>query len=353
MPRPTEAPTAQRILVVRLGAIGDVVRTRVAFAGLRSLYPSARIEWLVEDLARTALDGLVGLDGIYTVPRQGLSFWNRVPRVVRVVRELRARRYDLVVDFHGILKSALLVRASGAPVRIGYDGPVARESSHRFYTHRVALRETHVSRFERNAALVEYLGGKVPSTAPPVALSPDVQREIDGADLPAAPVVMHPGTSASTRYKRWSSDRYAQVARALRDAYGWRTVVSWGPVSGEREVAERVVAASDGAAVLAPPTPSVAHLLALLTGARLFVGADSGPMHVAGLAGCPLVALYGPTDPVENAPSPGVPARVLRRDVGCNPCREGCPSRVCLESIPVDEVVRAAGSLVAGPSPVR
>jgi lipopolysaccharide heptosyltransferase I len=341
---------ATRILVVRLGAVGDVVRTRVAFAGLRDLYPRATIEWLVEDRAVDALDGIIGLDAVLPVPRRRLSPL-RGARSLRLlgdlVRDLRARRYDLAVDFHGILKSALLVRASGTPIRVGYDLGFAREGSHLFYNHRVRVRPAHLSRFERNAALVGYLGGDVPDRPPPLLLGREAERDLERASIPADPVVMHPGTSEATRYKRWLAQRFARVARRLQDEHGWPSVVTWGPVRGERECAEEIVSAANGAATLGPPTPSAAHLLALLARARLFIGCDSGPMHLAALARRPLVVLYGATDPVENAPFPGVPSRVVRHDVGCNPCREGCPVRVCMDAIGVEEVVVAAGEVVA------
>jgi ADP-heptose:LPS heptosyltransferase len=348
-------PAAERILVVRLGAVGDVVRTRVAFSGLRALFPHARIEWLVEDRAADALDGLDGLDAVVLVPRRQLA---RVvaPRTLRalrdLVRDLRNRRYDLAVDFHGILKSALLVYASGTPIRVGYGRRFAREGSHLFYNHPLDLEPSHLSRFERNAALVQYLGGEVPDRAPPLRLPPEAERELADASLPPEPVVIHPGTSPSTRHKRWIASRFGEVARRLRQERGWPSVVTWGGVSGERECAEEVVRAAAGAATLGPPTPRLSHLLTLLSRGRLFIGCDSGPMHLAALAGRPLVVLYGPTDPVENAPFPGVPSRVLRRDVGCNPCREGCPVPACMEAIGVDEVVQAAVEVVAGPGGV-
>ena len=100
---------------------------------------------------------------------------------------------------------------------------------------------------------------------------------------------------------------------------------------------------------VAPATGSVADLLSLLQQARLFIGSDSGPAHLASLTGAPMVLLFGPTDPLENAPFPGSRSRVLRRDVGCNPCRKGCPARSCMEALGVDEVVGAALELVAGP----
>lgn len=348
-------PPARRILVARLGALGDVVRTRIAFAGLRELYPHSSFDWLVEDRAASALDGITGLDRIVSVPRTELrttSPASAFRRLGALVHGLRARSYDLAIDFHGILKSALLIRASRTPIRVGYDHPFAREGSQLFYTHRVRVRPSHLSRFERNAALVRFLGGAVPRDPPPLELPVEATRAVDRA-LPDRPVVIHPGTSAATLYKRWSSSRYGEVARRLREARGWPCVVTWGPVRGERECAEEVVAESRGAATLGPRTSGPAELLAILSRARLFIGSDSGPMHLASLAACPLVVLFGPTDPVENTPFAGVPFRILRHDVGCNPCREGCPARVCMESVGVEEVVSAALELVAAPPGVQ
>ena len=139
----------------------------------------------------------------------------------------------------------------------------------------------------------------------------------------------------------------------MHERLGVRSVVSWGPVRGEREAAEAVSRLAGDAARLAPETASLSELLALLARARLFVGSDSGPLHLACLVGTPVVAIFGPTDPLENAPFPGVPSRVVQRDVGCNPCRRGCPTRECMGAIPVHEVLEAALALVAAPAGVH
>jgi ADP-heptose:LPS heptosyltransferase len=137
------------------------------------------------------------------------------------------------------------------------------------------------------------------------------------------------------------------VARGLAET-GLRSVVTWGPVAGERECAERVVAAAAGAAQLGPRTQSLGVLMRLLGRASVFIGSDSGPMHLASLAGRPIVAIFGPTDPIENAPFPGLPVRLVRADVGCNPCREGCPTRSCMAAVGAAEVLAAARELIAG-----
>ncbi|MEE9280843.1 MAG: glycosyltransferase family 9 protein [Myxococcota bacterium] len=338
---------AQRILVIRLGALGDVVRTRFAFASLRRLYPRARIDWLVEDHAAAGLDGIADLDGIVRVPRRQLRAARPVAALhglSDLVDSLRASRYDLAVDFHCILKSALLAWASRIPQRVGYAPPLAREGSSVLLTHRARITPEHVSRFERNAALVRFLGGEPASELPELQLPQASRAEV--SRLAAELVVMHPGTSTTTLYKRWPPERYAAVARELRQRAGIDSLLTWGPVPGEREAAEAVVSAADGAAHLAPETGSIAELLLLMRGTRLFIGSDSGPMHLASLAGLPVVAVFGPTDPVENAPFAGLPQRVLRRDVGCNPCRDGCPAQTCMAAVGVADVVAAALELL-------
>jgi ADP-heptose:LPS heptosyltransferase len=125
------------------------------------------------------------------------------------------------------------------------------------------------------------------------------------------------------------------------------TLVSVGPARDDRAFAEAVVKAAAGAATLAPPTPTLGDLAALFARSRLYVGSDTGPLHVASLVGTPVVQLLGPTDPVENAPWPGTPSRTVRLPVACSPCRRGCAAAPCMGRLPAAEVVAAARSLLA------
>ena len=339
-------PPAERVLVIRLGALGDVVRTRFAFAGVRALYPHAKIDWLIEDRSAAGLVGLDGLDETVIVPRRLLRA--RHPLVaLRTLRafvlELRARAYDLSIDFHGVFRAGFLSWSAGIPVRVGYDRPFAKEGSAHLLTHRLRAGPAHISRFERNAALVNYLGGRVPDVAAPLALG---DAALALPPLPEFFALLHPGTSPKTSYKRWDTERFAAVARRLHERAGLISLVAFGPVAGEQAAARAVVAAAGGAAVLAPPTASLAELLCLLGRAAVFVGCDSGPMHLASLARTPVVAIFGPTDPVENGPFPGVPSRIVSSDVGCNPCREGCPARACMRAVEPEAVAAAALDLL-------
>jgi ADP-heptose:LPS heptosyltransferase len=340
--------------VVRLGAVGDVVRTLPAAAGLRTQWPNARLAWLVESPAASVLRGQSWLDEVIVFPREELADALRRGRLALLARrarvfvgELRDARFDLVVDFHAILKSALLARLSGAPRRVSYARPFAREGAAWFATERARLFPPKQSRFDRNEALLRFLASDVELPARPLEVpAPVLERMTAALGSEPAAVVIHPGTSDATPYKRFPSAGYAAVARALA-AQGVRCLVSAGPAASDREMAHGVLAAAGDAARPAPATPTLLDLAALFARSRLYLGADSGPMHVAALVGTPVVQLVGPTCPIENAPYPGTPSRTLRVAIGCNPCRRGCAAATCMRVIPVNEVLAAVRELLA------
>jgi ADP-heptose:LPS heptosyltransferase len=370
-------PRADRILVIRLGALGDVVRTLPAFAALRARYPGAHIAWLVETQSESALRAQPGIDDVIVFPREVLESLWRGRRFAAFVREalafvgrLRRERFELVLDFHGILKTGLLSRASGARVRVGYARPFGRELSQCFASHRARVEPARLSRFARNAALVDFLGAQdrhapadsLAAGARGVAaggfhvdaeqhakmrkrLAAVLERNEEwGSDRPLA--VIHPGSSARASYKRYPAAAWGAVARALR-ADGIGCIVSSGG-EAEREIARAVVEASNGAALLAPETADVGELAALFAACRVFLGSDSGPLHVASLVGTPVVQLLGPTDAVENHPFAGTPSRSVRVPVACSPCRRGCRAASCMQLIPPAAVHAAARELLAG-----
>jgi ADP-heptose:LPS heptosyltransferase len=313
----SQPPSADRVLVLRLGAVGDVVRTLPAVSSLRAGLPGAHIAWLVEPAAASAVRGQPWVDEVIEFPRPQLVRELRAPawsaarrRFADFAAQLRRRRFDLVVDFHSILRSALLARLSGAPQRVGYARPFGRELSYLLATHRARLAPARISRFERNAALVRYLGIRAEPSPTPFRVDPGALARVEGAlGHGPRPVALHPGTSDATPHKRWPARAYARVARALAEQDGTPSIVTWGPARDDRRVAAEVVVAAGGAARLAPPTPGIGELAALLAVCRLYVGGDTGPMHVASMVGTPVVQLLGPTHPVENAPWGRTPSR--------------------------------------------
>lgn len=340
--------------MIRLGAVGDVVRTLPAAAALRAAYPQARLAWLVEPGSAGLLHGQPWLDEVLEFPRPALREAFRrgrlhagVVEAATFVRRLRAERFDLVVDFHAILKSGVLARSSGAKRRVSYARPFAREGASLFASEHARLAPRRQSRFDRNLALVRYLGiepalPERPLTVPADAAARMAEALADGP----APVVIHPGTSDATPHKRWTAEGYGAVARALH-AEGVPVLVTSGPARSDPEVIAAVLEAAGGAAQPAPPTSGLLELAALLKRARLYLGPDSGPMHVASLVGTPVVQLLGPTDPIENAPYAGTLSRTVRVSIACNPCRRGCAAATCMRMIEPSAVLDAVQALLA------
>lgn len=345
--------------MIRLGAVGDVVRTLPAVSSLRAAYPAARITWLVEPASASLVEGQPWVDEVLVFPRGILAESLRRTRLVGAARiarqfraELRCRRFDLVLDFHAILKSGILSLLSGAPRRVSYARPFAREGAFLFATDRARITPRRISRFERNQALMRFLAVDVDSDPRPLRLAPEtVERAEKALGTGPAPIAIHPGTSDATPHKRYTVAGYAAVARGLADRHGIASVVSWGPARDDRAFAEAIVAASGGAARVGPETSSLADLAALFSRSRLYIGGDTGPMHVASLVGTPVVQILGPTDPVENAPFSGVPSRSVRIQIHCNPCRRGCAAVTCMRVIPPSSVIEAASELLATADP--
>ncbi|MCG8589327.1 MAG: glycosyltransferase family 9 protein [Proteobacteria bacterium] len=339
--------------MIRLGALGDVLRTLPAVSALRQHYTDARLEWLVESGSEGALRDQPWLDDVIRFPREELarglarpvSAWSAGSAFAR---ELRRRDFDLVLDFHGILKSGVLAWWTRAAVRVGYAPPLGRESGHRFLNRRARLAAAPVSRFERNDALVRFLGIETPASPRPFRVSPEdrawAETQTRGA---ASPVLIHPGTSPGTVYKRYPPARYAEVIRALAARDGADAWVAFGPSAEERASARAVVEAARGAARLAPETRSIGRLAALCEQARVFVGSDSGPLHLASLVGTPVVQLLGPTHPVHNQPYTGTPWRRVHVPQSCSPCRRGCASVACMQALTPDAIVSAVRELLA------
>jgi len=349
-------PPDGRILLVRLSAIGDVVNVLPALALLRDALPGAHLAFLVEDRAAALVEGHPLLDEVIVFPRRRWRAWLRDPRrwaalareVAAQRRALRGRRFDAVLDFQGNLKGAVHALATGASRRIGFARGHDREGSHLVATEVVVPPADRPHRVDKFAAIAEALGATSGERRYVLPSPPAVRARIDArlAERGISPdgppfVVLHPGTSERGAAKRWPIDRFGELARLVRDRFGVRVLVTSGP--GEEPLARAVCDGASGAAELAPPTESLLELAELLRRARLFVGADTGPMHLAAASGTRCVALFGPKDPAVYGPyGPG--HAVVRG--------ESKAGASAMEAISVEQVLAAvAGALAdrAGP----
>ena len=350
-----------RILLVRLRQIGDVVFTTPAVAALRRHLPDAQLTYLVEPAAAPVVIGNPHLDNVIVAPRgRGLSGF---AADLGLGWRLRRAQYDLVIDFHGGPRASLLTRLSGAPARIGYN-VVGRSWMYTDVVDRPrVLRRRHS--VENQWDLLATLGIGAPTrTDNPVemALDPRAMAAID-ARLAAAGVgadeeiaVIH--VSASSPFRRWPLQSFADTVAGLASREGRRVIVSSGPSESEAaarviEDARRALPAASRHRVLDGDDVSLAELRALLERSAVYIGGDSGPLHIAATTRVPIVALLGPTPSERSAPwrHPALPSALVEIDgLPCRPCEQ----RVCepgdfrcLTRITSGDVVAAAERLLA------
>jgi lipopolysaccharide heptosyltransferase I len=369
----------QRILLIKLSAVGDVVHTFPVLNRLRRQYPAARIDWVVKpaiaELIRhhSAIDNVVlYADHVSAHPWQ--SAWAAVAAGGRLITELRSARYDLVIDLQGQIRTAVLALASGAPLRIGFDRPRrqvwqaserrlprlarkhawqgAREGSWLAYTHRLSIPTLDMHAVDRYLRFGSMLGlaedGVDFSFAIPEDSIARTNRLLDqhfgGIDSSGFAIIA-PGTVWET--KHWNSEGFAKVARHLMRKN--LAVVLIGS-NGERGVCKQVANMAPGALNLAGAT-SLSELAALVRRATICVTNDSGPMHLAVALDRPVVSIFGPTDPLWIGPYQR-PGSVVSAAVSCSPCYLRQLNRcshhhICMRRVSTEAVIDRIEAILA------
>ncbi len=322
------------ILLIRLRLIGDVVFTTPVIRELRRTFPHARLSYVVEPHAWPVIAGNPCLDDVIVAPPPGSP--RRLREDAALVRRLRASRYDLAIDLHGGPRSALLTWLTGAPRRIGYEIPgrswMYTECVPRSRT--LQPRHSVVNQWDLLAPLG--VGAADPEHDPtemPVSeeagASARARLEACGVD-PVAHRLIVVHVSAGNPFRRWPADAFVHLLTRLAAADARRRIlVVSGPSERDaaRAIGARARAATSGAAIIDEIEVDLRELRAMLERAALFIGGDSGPLHVAGTSGVPIVGLYGPTLSVRSAP--WRPARFVTESVELElPCRP-CHQRTC------------------------
>ncbi len=330
----------RRVLVIRQSALGDVVNTLPLLPLLREHYPGARIDYLTSPLTAPLLAGDPCVDAVL-VHRRSRRPWKLLP----TLWDLRHAGYELVVDLQSSRHSRWLAWASGAPVRLGgRSGP--------YYTHPVHRDTSGKQVCRLLAELLVPIGlaghplrARFPDSARYLSAGDGVLSRFDLGERPH--VVLNPGHSPRWETKRWPHSHWASLARRLDEA-GFAAVVSGAP--GDQPLA-RVIAEAAPVIDLAGHTDLWA-LAGVMARARAVVSTDSGPMHVAAMVETPVVALFGPTNPVPSAPF-GTGHRILHHRLACSYCfKKRCPlgHHDCLNEMSVDEVWSALGELLRAQS---
>jgi heptosyltransferase I len=356
-----DAKNIERLLIVRLSAMGDVIHTLPAVSILRSAFPRAHIGWLIEERwaellcapgyprrgVRTTQRPLV--DEVHSID---LKAWRRSLFSVPVVRkaatlwnDVRAMHYDAVIDLQGAMRSAVLARLSGA--RVVYGAAEPRESpASLWYSRKIVARGRHV--VEQNISLVQNVIGHYCNEPSRLTASVQLPQDFEADACISKQLaekgirqfaILNPG--AGWGAKRWPTERYGEVARALSEI-GIAPLVNYGP--GEDDLFESVSAASGGTAK--PAQNPITELIALMRRARLFIGGDTGPLHLAAALRIPVVAIFGPTDPARNGPY-GTHSIVLRSPESLTSYARNTSPEEGLLGIGADDIIAAARKLLS------
>jgi lipopolysaccharide heptosyltransferase I len=335
-----------KILIVKLSALGDLVHTWPAVRSLRERYPRAFIAWAVEERFQDLLALNPDIDLVVPLATKR---WRKNPGLSSLgeiragARTLRDHRFDMTIDFNGLIKSGIVTWLSGAPVRLGFHRSQCREPLSALATNRRLPRQDagrHV--VELNLALARAAGASGEPGAPAAFNIPADSKELVAEFLAAHPeteghplAAVHAGAGYAS--KRWAPERFARLADRLVAELGFTVLLTWG--SGEEDYVRSVGGMMNEAHLISPRT-TLGDLAALCGRMNLLVCCDSGPLHLAAALGVPTLSIFGPTDPRRNGPyGPG--HETVVKILPCSFCwKRACPlgTDECMKQVDVDEV---------------
>jgi heptosyltransferase I len=333
------------ILIVKLSAVGDVIHTLPSLAALRRLYPEANITWVIEDASSDLISGHPYLDRVIVSHRKEWIRDLKAGRISKPVKEIRAfiddlRRqpYDLVIDFHGLFKSAVIVLLSSGERKLGYDS--MQELSGLFLNEKIP-EDMHKHAVDRYLDFPRYLGADVKETEYLIPIGEEnINRvegllRINGIDRKDSFVAVSPVALWDT--KLWADEKFAALCDRIAEELKARVVFT----GSERGRLGQIQSRMKTSSVNLGGKTTLRDLACLYQRSALLVTTDSGPMHLAAAVGTPVIALFGPTDPSRTGPY-GKGHSVIRSGLPCSPCfQKNCDSVKCMSDITIEEVFHA------------
>jgi len=332
----------RNILIIKLRYIGDVLLATPTLRALKTAWPDARVTMMVNRGTEDVLSGNPDLDEIMVLDKGSLAAqW-------RLIAGLRRRRFDTVIDLTDGDRSAFLSWISGAPVRIGFN------DEHRWrgkcYTQVVQPAPGVRHRIDRDLEALKFLSIQAGSKDPQLWLTPEEGNSADhlldqlGVQRSQAMVILQPG--ARYWFKAWPTERFAELADRLTSQYGCQVLI--GGSHQDIDVAQKIRQIAKSRPIIMAGRTTIKQFAAIAKKSALFVGSDSGAMHMASAVGTPVVALYGPSNPREWGPRGG-PVEVLYKGLDCRTCFHPTCTRGeenCMRLITVQEVCAAAQRLL-------
>jgi ADP-heptose:LPS heptosyltransferase len=279
-----------------------VVRALPALHALRDRHPHAQIDWAVEPKSADVLTGHPCLDQVLVFERSQ-DWRGTLAAFRRFCAQLRANRYDIAIDFHGLLKSGLMLRATKAKERYAFAAPRAQEFSHFFANHTVQLLSQRMNRIEENLELCKVLDARSHALDVSIDVPDDAQEQVDAYfedtfHSAKRHVLIH--VPVDREEKQWPLEHFAALSDLLMADGRFEVLFTWGP--GQLPIVERTANMCLRPPFIAPETPELKHFAWLAWRSDIFFGGDTGPMHIASAMGTPVVAVFGGTDPAKHAP---------------------------------------------------
>lgn len=328
----------QRILIIRLSGIGDVVHTLPLLGALRKRYPHAYIAWLVQRKAEGIILGHPYLDEVITFDRER---WIR--GLWSLIKGLRNRRFDLVIDSHGQFRSGLFAYITGARTRLGFNAKDGRELNSLFINLKAPPFPEDWHAVERYLGLASLLGVKIEKREFLIQIGePEkeyVERFLEEKGISKGEFLIALNPGSSWKSKIWPSRNYARLADILIKKFRAKVILLWG--QGEESLVESISSTMEEKPLTAPRT-DLKELASLISRCTMFIGSDSAPLHIASSLSVPSVGLYGPTNPHRNGPY-GPENIAIKKDLSTLSCRRKgcrkCKTQDCMQLITVEEVV--------------
>lgn len=339
------------ILIVKLSAVGDVIHTLPSLAALRGLYPGAHITWVVEEAAADLVQNHPMLDTVLVSRRKKWSRDLRSGHFSRVfneaasfIKDLRRRPYDLVIDFHGLFKSAVIVYLSRGKRRLGYDS--FQELSGLFLNEKIP-EDINKHAVDRYLDLPRHLGAEIQNVQ--FILPADEKAQAGAQNLlhkyhleDKKFIAVNPVALWET--KLWSNEKFARLADLIHNKLSVQVVFT----GSEKKSSDEIVSRMTTEGINLGGETSLLELAGIYKKARMVISTDSGPMHLAAAVGTPVIALFGPTDPARTGPY-GTGHEVVRAGISCGPCfLKKCPTKKCMEEISPEQVFAAVKKIHQG-----
>ena len=340
------------ILIVKLSAIGDVVHTLPSLAALRKLYPKADITWVVEEASSDIIRGHPHLDRVIISRRkrwvENLKKVHDIKTTIADIRSfvktLRGRKYDLVIDFHGLFKSSVIVLLSGGKRKLGYDS--MQELSGLFLNEKI-FEDMDKHAVDRYLDFIRYLGADIdnPEFHIPVKEENKIRvgtlLKANNIDINKPFVAVNPVAFWDT--KLWEDGKFARLCDRIAEELKRKIILTGSKGHGS---IERIRSGMTSPSINLEGQTTLSDLAYLYSLSGLLITTDSGPMHIAAAMNTPTVALFGPTDPSRTGPY-GKGHIIVRKEMPCSPCfLKKCDTKRCMEEIGVDEVFEAVKEVI-------